>query len=198
MINPGTTPKEITSQSESNCFPISEVTFSARATIPSILSKNTPTNTQTSVIYEFPSTTEISAKQPESPFSSVSMFGIDLMIFVIKVLVKRTQTYTIIVISPHAKENFCCPIVWNSIGVFMAYLGFCPIPFYCICSVIVATTLEQINFFLGIFRMYFPRIFYLECDNYVVVVELHRFWNVFRHAYQLLTHDTSCGVLATC
>ena len=46
---PGTTPKEITSHSESSCLPISVVALNALANNPSKLSKKTPINTHTSV-----------------------------------------------------------------------------------------------------------------------------------------------------
>ncbi len=87
MIKPGTRPNEITSQSESSCLPISEVALNARATMPSMLSKKTPTKTHINVINGLFSIADIKAKQPENPFNSVSVFGMYFTIFINKDLV---------------------------------------------------------------------------------------------------------------
>ena len=78
MKNPGARPNEMTSQSESNCFPMSEAELNKREKKPSKTSNITAIITQIKLISSLPSNKDNKAIQPEKPLRSVIKFGIIL------------------------------------------------------------------------------------------------------------------------
>ena len=81
MIMAGATPKETTSDSESNSLPIGDDTLSNRAANPSKKSKTADTIIQRAALSRFPAKAAITERHPQARLQQVSMLG---MCFFIK------------------------------------------------------------------------------------------------------------------
>lgn len=91
IINkPGATPKVTMSASESNCFPISLLTFNFRARKPSKKSNKAPKKIKKGAISILPTKVKMIAKTPQSKLDAVNKLGI-LNIALRKMLIKRCK-----------------------------------------------------------------------------------------------------------